>query len=232
MNIAICDDEITFLNKLQKQILTILKYEQCHIDQYSSGNNLLELFSPNKYDIIILDIEMNGLTGIETAKKIRDVDRDVTIAFLTSYEDFAIEGYSVKAERYILKNQPVNMYREQLTSLFNEYNQKHQRFNYNSGSKVFSEKLSDITYFEVFNRIIIVHTFDETFKFYGKISELESEYKEKGFMKIGKSYLVNVVNIKFISANEVHMKDGNTIFIGRSIKNQVVEEYMNYLSGR
>ena len=144
MRIAICDDEEIFLNKLHKHLSRILNYEGCTIEKFSGGNALLSSFTKYKYDIIILDIEMNGLNGIETAEKIRGVDRNVTIAFLTSHEDFAIQGYNVKAERYILKQQPDYMYQEQIKGLFNDYNQNHKKFRFSNNNSAFSAFLSDI----------------------------------------------------------------------------------------
>ena len=232
MKIAICDDEEIFLNKLHKHLSSILNYEECTIDKFSGGNALLSSFTKYKYDIIILDIEMNGLNGIETAEKIRGVDRNVTIAFLTSHEDFAIQGYNVKAERYILKQQPDYMYQEQIKGLFNDYNQNHKKFRFSNNNSAFSAFLSDIIYFEVFNRQIVVHTLDQNYTIYGNLSELENEYRYDGFIKVGKSFLINAAFIKFIDKNNIILKNGKTLLLGRTIKNQVVEEYLNYLSGK
>ena len=232
LKIAICDDEELFLNRLYDHLITILEDEQNNIDRYTCGEALLDSFCANKYDIIILDIEMTGLNGIETAKEIRTVDRNVIIAFLTSYEDFAIEGYNVKAERYILKQQPDYMYREQIKGLFNDYNQNHRKFRYSNNNSAFSARLSDIIYFEVYNRQIVVHTSEQEFTFYGKLSDLENEYRCDGFIKVGKSYLINAAYIRFIDGNDIIMKNGQSFLMGRTVKNQVIEEYLNYLSGK
>lgn len=232
MKIAICDDEEIFLNRLYDHLITILEDEQNNIDRYSCGEALLDTFFANKYDIIILDIEMNGMNGIETANEIRNIDRNVKISFLTSYEDFAIEGYKVKAERYILKQQPEYMYREQINGLINDYNQDHKKFKYSNSNSAFSARLSDIIYFEVYNRQIVVHISEQEFMFYGKISDLESEYKCDGFIRVGKSYLINAAYIKFIDGNDIIMKNGQSFLMGRTVKNQVIEEYLNYLSGK
>lgn len=232
LKIAICDDEEIFLNRLYDHLTDISEDETNNIDRYTSGEALLDSFCANKYDIIILDIEMTGLNGIETANEIRNVDRNVIIAFLTSYEDFAIEGYKVKAERYILKQQPDYMYREQIKGLFNDYYQDHKKFKYSNNNSAFSARLSDIAYFEVYNRQIVVHTMEQEFTFYGKISDLESEYKCDGFIKVGKSFLINAAYIKFIDGNDIIMKNGQSFLMGRTVKKQVIEEYLNYLSGK
>lgn len=178
---------------------------------------------------------MNGINGLDTAREIRKTDRSTVIAFLTSYESFAVQGYEVKAERYILKQQPSNMYRDQLMSLFREYRLKHKMFVYNNVNKAFSARLSDIQYFEVYVRTIIVHVFDgdnKTFNYYGKLSELEELYVSDGFVRAGKSYLVNISNIKHIDKDGMYMLNGDFISMGRSVRTKVVEAYMDYLSGR
>ena len=90
------------------------------------------------------------------------------------------------------------MYQEQLRGLFNEYSQNHKKFNYGNNNSAFSVRLSDIIFFEVYNRKIVVHTMERDFEFYGKLSELNENYKSDGFIKIGKSHLINVGYIKFI----------------------------------
>ncbi len=105
MRIAICDDEKTFLVKLKKDISDILNGSDYELAEFQSGESLLFAYNEQKYDIIILDIEMNGINGLDTAREIRRCDRSAVMAFLTSYESFAVQGYEVKAERYILKQQ-------------------------------------------------------------------------------------------------------------------------------
>ena len=232
LKIAVCDDEMLFLKTLKKQISEIISDDNYSVFEFFSGEQLIESFQREKFDIVILDIEMDGINGIETARKIRDIDRSVTIAFLTNHENFSIQGYDVDAKRYILKQQPEYMYREQLVALFKDYNQNHKRLNYNKNGKAFSVKVSDIIYFEVLNRKITLHSLNGDYDYYGKISELDNEYRNDGFIKVGKSYLINVAHIKFIDKNDVILKDGTTILLGRNIKNQVVDEYLNYLSGK
>ena len=221
MKIAVCDDEMLFLKTLKKQISEIISDDNYSVFEFFSGEQLIESFQREKFDIVILDIEMDGINGIETARKIRDIDRSVTIAFLTNHENFSIQGYDVDAKRYI-----------QLVALFKDYNQNHKRLNYNKNGKAFSVKVSDIIYFEVLNRKITLHSLNGDYDYYGKISELDNEYRNDGFIKVGKSYLINVAHIKFIDKNDVILKDGTTILLGRNIKNQVVDEYLNYLSGK
>lgn len=127
MNIAICDDEKVFLKQLHTKINS-LKIHNCQISEFTSGQELLSNFVKGMYEIVILDVEMPGLNGLETAERIRQTDKSVIISFLTNYSEFAVKGYEVGAFRYILKNQPDYAYMEQLLSVFDEYNTLTVRF--------------------------------------------------------------------------------------------------------
>ena len=106
IRIAICDDEDGFLFLEQKVVSAYMKnhdYQYC-VDTFSSGIDLLQ---PNgnieDFDIIFLDINMNELDGLETAKKIRECGSRAYIVFVTAFVTYALEGYKVDAIRYLLK---------------------------------------------------------------------------------------------------------------------------------
>lgn len=107
-NIAICDDNITFINYEEKLIES---YMSCHnvdyeCDKYLSGDELLSIGDEiNKYNLIILDYQMDGLTGFETASKIYEIAPDSAIAFATVFYDFTRQGYKYRAVRYLVKQE-------------------------------------------------------------------------------------------------------------------------------
>ena len=98
MNIAICDDEPVFLKKLYKK-LTDMKIPDCRIHEFTSGKELLKLYVKGMYEVVILDVEMPDLNGLQTAERIRQIDKSVIISFLTNYAEFAVHGYDVGAFR-------------------------------------------------------------------------------------------------------------------------------------
>ena len=104
--IAICDDENYFIEEL-KQIVSDCMLEKglvFKIDTYSSGAKFISLgIGMLQYSIIFLDINMNEVDGIMTAKKIREVSKDAFIVFVTAFVNYTIEGYKVDAIRYLLK---------------------------------------------------------------------------------------------------------------------------------
>lgn len=101
MRIAICDDEKTFLQDLEKKIYRMIPRLDCNVEPFSCAEDLLE--SSLNYDIIFLDIEMGGMDGMTAARKLRETNNEVPIIFLTSHTEMAIEGYEVNAFRFLRK---------------------------------------------------------------------------------------------------------------------------------
>ena len=98
--IAICDDDVDFLNQFNKFIQDVIpQSEEVTIDQFQSGEELLEKFAAN-YDIIILDREMEGLSGSETAIKLREQDDTFILAFCTGISQTTPDLFDLDVSRY------------------------------------------------------------------------------------------------------------------------------------
>ncbi len=231
MNVAIVDDEKVFLKELHDKIDS-LGMSDYKVYEFESGESFLSIFEKGKFDIIILDVEMPGINGLETAEKIRESDKAVILSFLTNYSEFAIQGYEVNAFRYILKTQPDYLYMQQLQSIFDEYKQTHKTYAYSNQNMSFRYKLIDILYFEIFSRQILLHTTERNVEYYGSLSDIYEELKGFNFIKPGKSYVVNLEHIKTIDKNFLIMSNGDKILIGRTYKKDVVTRYLNFMSGR
>ena len=170
MKIAICDDDNSFLQNVKFLINKIYSNpDKLSIYEYESGEQFLLQFKPQLYDVIILDIEMCGITGLEVAEEIRKIDKSVILAFFTSHQEFATLGYEVNSFRYILKNQPEHMFINQLKSIFDEYHQSHITFPVQASSEVVNVLVSDILYFEIFKRTVVLHTIKKKYQFNGKL---------------------------------------------------------------
>lgn len=239
MKIALCDDEKEFLNKMKDLIVgNYSNPDKLTISEFESGEQLLSQFKANQFDVIILDIEMKELTGLDVAEKIRETDKSVIIAFLTSHQEFAPNGYEVNAFRYLLKGQPEHMYIKQLHSIFNEYHQTHMTFPIQTSDKIFNISVSDILYFEIFKRTIVLHTTTDKFQFNGKLSEIEKDERLVNFVKPHKSYYVNLSYIDNIepaapdARAAVIMKNGDKIPLSRNFKHSVTDKFISFLTAR
>lgn len=231
MRIAIVDDEQDFLSNLKNMISkSYPEPDKLNINEFGSGEEFLNNFKKNMYDVIILDIEMKELNGLETAEKIRSVDSLVIIVFFTSHQEFALQGYEVNAFRYMLKNQPEPMYKRQLISIFNEYHQTHLTFPVQSKNTTHNISISDIVFFEVFKRTIVLHATDETYEFNGKLSDIEKDERLINFVKPHKSYYVNLAFIDNLEHDSVIMKTRDKIPLSRKLKQSVTDKFLTFLT--
>lgn len=231
MNIAICDDEPVFLKQLHNKIKD-MKIPDCEIHEFTSGRDLLSFYVKGMYEVIILDVEMPELNGLETAERIRQIDKSVIISFLTNYVEFAVQGYDVGAFRYILKNQPDYMYTKQLGSIIAECEQRFRTFTFNNKNLSFRFRLTDILYFEGHRRKVSLFTLNGELEYGGDFSTVCGDLMKYNFIIINRGILVNLEHIQNITKYDVVLSNGRKISIGRTYKNEVVSRYLDYATGR
>jgi len=231
MRIAIVDDEQEFLLNLKSMISeNYPEPDKLSISEFGSGEEFINDFKKNMYDVIILDIEMKELNGLETAERIRSDDSSMIIVFLTSHQEFVLQGYEVNAFRYMLKSQPEPLYRRQLSSIFDEYHQTHLTFPVQTKNAMRNISISDIVFFEIFKRMIVLHTTSEKYEFYGKLSEIEKDERLINFIKPHKSYYVNLAFIDNLEHDILVMKTKDKIPLSRKLKQSVTDKFLTFLT--
>ncbi len=234
MKIAVCDDEKIFTENTIEMIYSLLAdRNMCSIIACSSGEEVLEKHRTENFDIIFLDIEMDGISGMEAAREIRKNDSKVIIVFLTNYHEFAEEGYEVGAFRYLVKNQPEYVYEEKFKSILEEYFQNHKMFEVKSKNTTSYLYLNEICYFDVLDKEITVHTMKNKIKYYGKLSDVEEQLKnDELFIKPHKSFLINISKVSCINNNDITMKNGDVVLMSRNCKKLVESKYVAYMTAR
>jgi DNA-binding LytR/AlgR family response regulator len=231
VNIAICDDEPVFLKQLHSRIVD-MKLPDCEIHEFTSGKDLLSFYVKGMYEVVILDVEMPTINGLETAERIRQIDKSVIISFLTTYAEFAVQGYDVGAFRYILKNQPEYVYKKQLNSIFDECEQRFRTFTFNNKNLSFKFRLTDILYFEGHRRKVSLFTLNGELEYGGDFSTVCGDLMRYNFIMINRCILVNLDHIQNITKYDVILSNGRKIPIGKTYKDEVVARYLDYAAGR
>lgn len=233
MRIAICDDERTYIKKIENDINSLKTHEnEFEFSEFESGEAFISGFPKDKYDLIILDIEMNDLNGLQTAEFLRQIDKNVILIFMTSYDKFVYQGYEVNAFRYILKNQPEPIYLKQLSDTIQEYyrNKKYIKVVDNDIEK---ELLTvDILYIEVYSHQIVIHTFNKEYYQKGKLSDYEKMLEECLFVRSDKSVLINITNIDYIKKNQVFMKNGKILYVSRNHLEKITKAFLKFSRNR
>ena len=208
--IAICDDEQNQIEYITSIVASWSAHEGhgCEIRTFASAEAFLFEYEEDKaYDILLLDVEMKNINGIELAKRIRKDNNRAEIIFITSHFEFVGEGYEVDALHYLIK--PISL--EKLTQVLTKAAEK---LSVEPPSVVIScegetVKLyeSDILYVESFLHYIVIHTKDNEYKIKENISVFENKVSDV-FYRIHRSYLVSLKYITRISRTSVNI--GNT----------------------
>lgn len=238
LKIAICDDEEYFLKFEEKLISNYMETRgiEYQIMAFASGIDLLKaLDGIAEFDIIFLDIVMNDLDGIDTAKKIRKITRDVYLVFVTIYISYALQGYEVRATRFILKDNKFFRLamKECIDTIIQEMNHVKQRQSFKFREGDVELALENIMYIESTIHKLYFHVVLDstllTFTMYGKLDTIESMFKDNSFCRIHKSYLVNLKYVKQIERYRLELRNGMGLSISQSRYKEVKEKYIDYL---
>lgn len=237
ISIALCDDETKYLDLYESKIHKIALEHQLLVDiiRFKNGESLLFYLEdqPNKFDIIYLDIQTGGITGIDTALLIRKFNQSTKIIFLTSSESYVFNAFEAKATNYLIKNLHDDKFEKIFLSTVESLNNSSKKdvILFKNQQSDISFNLSDIMYFESYKRQVRVHLFNhEVHDFYYKLSDLKDQLQDKDFILSHRSFLVNLQYIQRISIDLIYLKNGESIPLSRNLQQVIKTTYMNYLN--
>lgn len=220
IRIVLCDDSTPFLESLRVKIREILKENKIDgvIHLYKSAEDLFEQ-SLSNCDVFLLDIDFNGkqYTGIDLAKKIREISPDAVIVFVTNFIEYAPEGYEVQAFRYLLKRDIHSKLEECLLQTITKLRTDSETMQINIFGEIMTIPLIDVLYIESEGHLALVHVLKQgtqtpkTYRFYSSLSNLEDQLTSQGFLRIQKSYLVNMRRIKKYLCNAAELDNGQKL---------------------
>ncbi|CEQ16544.1 LytR/AlgR family response regulator transcription factor [Paraclostridium sordellii] len=232
LNIVICEDEIEqqeILKDYLEQILNEInsKYE---ILIFNSGEELFKNY-PDNIDIFLLDIQMDGLNGMEVARKIRQIDKkEVEIIFTTSLIEYIQEGYEVRAYRYLLKPIKLEDLKKHIILCIEELTKNKEIYiAVNEKNNTCKVKISEITYIEIQKREMTIHTINEDYTINSSMSKLENELSKYNFYRCHKSFMVNIDFIKNIKQYIAILDNKEEVPISRYRFKETKSRFLSYL---
>ncbi len=232
MRIALVDDDQNDRCQLRKYMENYLaeKGTECRIDEYENALDFLSKYAFT-FDLVIMDIDMPGLSGIEAARKLREKDPHVTLMFVTNMPQYALDGYSVEAVDYLLK--PLSYPNFQLKM------QKALRYIARNADKplalqtpegVFCCNVSDVLYVESRLHYLYYHVGDRVIKVRGKMSDVLDTLSQYHFGRPGESYLVNFRHLKAMDGNEILVGE-DRLPVSRRRKAEFISAFTRYMGG-
>ncbi len=232
MRIAIVEDEQPFADQLVEYITRFSKEYQTEIQcqHFKSSVSFLSSYQPI-WDLLLLDIEMPNMNGLMLAHKVREIDQNVLLIFITKVAKYAMAGYEVAALDYVLK--PVNYYAffmklRRVLSLL-ETKQKNHLIIQGNG---FVRKIpvETIRYIDVLGHTISYHTPQGIISSTGakSIRKLESELLPDGFCKCNQCYLVNLRYVQSVEKDTAVLTDGECLNISRNRKKPFMQALLDF----
>lgn len=230
-NLAIVEDEEAMLKKLSGVLETYFKSknESFSLEHYSTGEEFLRK-EKSDLDIIFMDIGLPGINGMDTIKKLRKVNPNVMVIFVTYLAQFAIDGYSVNAFDYILKPFNDNSIYMTLDRAINRLNKHTECISVGNSNRAASHKIpiESIKYIESANHRLVFHLTNGEIRINGSIKKLADDLAKYSFSLCSVSYLINLKYVTSIEGDKVEV-GSDTVFMSRSKKKaflQAVNEYV------
>ncbi len=232
MLIAVCDDEKFYREKVQKLLENYLSGYKINytIQLFSSGEEFLqENENKVKFDIVFMDINMSRMDGIRTALQMRSVHSHTYIVLITAFIQYALEGYKVDAVRYIMKDTLDSALDECMDTILKKMQLSRINFSFLEGEKwLYTD---NIFYVESQRHKAVFFYLDEKmekYHIYEKLDVIEERLSDYGFLRIHKSYLVNMKHICRISNYAVYLDNGEELPVPRLKYQAVKEEFVAF----
>ncbi len=233
MRIGVCDDQ----KNVREMIAQEIKYcaLDCQVIEYASGEEVLA--EKNFLDILFLDIQMPGISGMETARQLRKADSHCSIIFVTAIEDSVFEAFDVDALHYLIKpftkeklkevlKKAIRYQKDWIALKGEKEKKKNQNIIITAGGEHTTVRIQDIVYAEVFNRKVILHMLDGDIEYYGKLKDLEEKTGDN-FYRTHRAFLVNFSYIKKYDAAFITMERGKALIAKQNYR-EFVKRYLRY----
>ena len=234
LRIAITDDLNSEREKLSSAI--VAPFEKVglkigSIEEHTSGEALLKQFRAGKYDLIFLDIYMGGMSGVETAKRIRAIDKNVMLVFVTTSNEFASESYAVKANFYLLKPIRQDSIRQLSETLAQQMQSIRSVAALPDGTVI---PLSSLVYTSCSGHYVNVYLVgSEPLKIrttHKIMEETLSKYDE--IISCNKGVLVSLANVAKLDGENFTMINGDVVPISRRKLTQIKGDYTRFVLNR
>lgn len=229
IRVAICDD----LPGERDTLLDLLNRSPVETKStlFGSGEELLEAFSPGKFDLLLIDIYMDGMTGVEEVQKIREMDKAIPIAFTTTSTDHTLESYRLSVLKYLEK--PVQQKEiDDLLRLVKLQKDSAPRLAIQQNGKTQKLPLSELMVLEQQgHHVVLSLKGGSTIQLYGKLSDLLPQLEGQPFFCPHKSYCVNLAFVRRINEEyqSYELADGKQVPISRTNRAKAKRAWEDFL---
>ncbi|WP_283610631.1 LytR/AlgR family response regulator transcription factor [Faecalispora anaeroviscerum] len=234
MNAAIVDDmatECEILRSLLKQYEE-KQHQTIAIKEFHSGRELLADYIPGRYDIVFMDIFLNNENGVDCALKLRQLDENLNLIFLTTSSEFGVKSYDVRAADYIVKPATLEKLSRALQYCKIAESQIDSSITVTTRNQPLGISLSRILYADYQNRCTCIHLKDCLVPVSGSFSELSEQLTAyPQFLSCFKGIVVNLKEVRELGGDYLILKSGEQLPVSRRLQRQVQQQRLSLSAG-
>ena len=232
ISIAIVEDDKKERLRIKECLDYITAQEdvQLNISEFSNGLEFLGNYKPI-YDIVLMDIEMPGMNGMEAAHALRKIDKTVILIFVTNLAQYAVQGYEVEAMDFILK--PINKYSFAMKldrAISRTTKRLDESIQIRTEGETFSVQIASVKYVEVAAHYVVYHTTDGDYTEYNTLKEVEKKINKSFFVRCNRCYLVNLRYITSVKRDSVFVGKDELV-ISRPQQKTFLAAFADFLGG-
>ena len=226
MEIAVVDDE----KAIREHVCALSEEQQpgSVIEAYATGEELLA--SGKRFDIVFLDIQMDGMNGIEAARELRERQEDTVLIFITGVKEYVFDALDLYAFHYLLKPIDEGKFAEVLQRAAGEAKKKKEKKCLFIRTRNLTLDQSDILYIESRAKKLEIHTAgaDKAIEIYAAMDELEGQLGED-FYRCHRAYIVNMAQITEYDNESITLTNGDKVYLAKKKYGEFVKAYMWFL---
>lgn len=235
LKIGICDDDIVYCNDIASKLdHYMISYDiDISYKTYTSGKELLEHYDkmPDSYDILFLDVEMPEMDGLTVAKKIKAIDRNIYIIFVSNYPEYMQDSFRVHPFYYLIKPLSANTFSKTMHDIVSTIESEHRLITLiHTDTTEETINIKDIRYIDVHDGkkgILCFHFFTHKTLAKGKLAEWELKLADFGFFLCHRGILINIAHIHYFESNTAIMDNGENVPLSRGNEKKLKDLYSN-----
>lgn len=229
MRMILCDDDPIFTDTLRSEVERVLEklHIRADISCFQSFSGIpRSAFSDCSVVFFDIDFEDEEYTGIDIARKLREVNDRALIFFVTNFIEYAPAGYEVQAFRYLLKRDMGEVLERYLMQAMEQIAEDREYLRLRDREETAEIPLDEIIYFEVLDHSVSLYTAGDSRVISTTLSRLEQQLEQRGFLRIHKSFLVNMHHIRKFRSRECLLSNGTTLAVSEKNYAQQKQKYL------